>query len=194
MKESLLKNIGDKGVALTTGEKELLSSFFKHRSFRKNQYLLQAGDVARYETFIIRGLTRTVIADEAGQEHVISFNAEDGWTGDLYSYFMQVPTSYTIDCLEATDVLQIGLKDLEQLFTTIPSMNSYFRMLYRNSLISYHQRVASTLCKPAAERYREFLLKYPEIKMRVPDHQIASFLGITPQSLSRIRRQVSQKK
>lgn len=194
MWESLIKSIGDKGVALTAGEKELLPAFFRHRSYRKHQYLLQAGEVARFETFILEGLTRTVITDEAGQEHVISFNIEEGWTGDLYSFFMQVPTSYTIDCLEATDVLQISLNDLEKLFMTLPSMNTYFRMLYRNSIISYHQRVASTLCKPAAERYTEFLQKYPEIERRVPNHQIASFLGITAQSLSRIRRQASQKK
>lgn len=194
MWESLLKNIGEKGVMLTTEEKERLPSFFRHRSYRKHQNLLQVGEVARYETFILQGLTRTVIADEKGQEHVISFHAEDGWTGDLYSYFMQAPTSFTIDCLEATEVLQISLNDLEKLFTTMPSMNSYFRMLYRNSIISYHQRVASTLCKPAAERYREFLQKYPDIERRVPNHQIASFLGITAQSLSRIRRQASQKK
>lgn len=194
MIQSLVDNISKKGVQLDTDEIEVIESLFRYRKFRKNQYILQQGDVSRYETYMISGLARTYEVDDNGQEHIISFNPEDHWIGDLCSFYTGTPTYLNIDCLEETEVFQITHPDLEKLFIEVPKMNIFYRILYRNSIIAYNKRVGSALSKTALERYYEFQERFPQIEQRVPNHQIASFLGITPQSLSRLRKQAMGKK
>lgn len=194
MLQTLVNNIAGKGVALDDAEIAFLESVFRYRKFRKNQYILQQGDIARYETYVFSGLTRTYEVNDKGQEHVIAFNPEDHWIGDLSSFYTGTPTNLNIDCLEETEVYQITHPDLERLFLEVPKMNIFYRILYRNSIIAYNKRVGSALSKSAIERYEEFLQRFPSIEQRVPNHQIASFLGITPQSLSRIRKQAAEKK
>ena len=169
---------------------EILQSSFTHKKYRKHQYILQQGDVSRYDNFIIKGIARTYQVDDRGQEHIIRFTPEEWWTGDMYSFLTGKPTNYNVDCLEDTEVLSITYNDLETLFEKVPKMNTYFRILYQNSIIAYTQRIGSSLSRPAVERYQEFIKKYPQIEQRIPNHQIASFLGITPQSLSRIRKEM----
>ncbi|WP_207420264.1 Crp/Fnr family transcriptional regulator [Desertivirga brevis] len=190
MYELLFNNFEKNGLDLDTAERELIQSFFKHRKYRKNQYVVQQGDVSKYETFVNKGMLRTYLVDDIGQEHTMKFSPEDWWAGDLYSFTTGNPSSYNVQCLEDTEVLQISQPDMELLFARVPKMNLYFRILYRNSVIAYNRRVAATLCNTALERYLEFLNKYPHIQQRVPNHLIASYLGIAPQSLSRIRKQV----
>lgn len=191
--EQLFRNFSDHHISFSPEEKIAIQSLFTHKKFRRNQYILQQGDIARHETFICKGLTRTYEVDEKGQEHVLFFGPENWWVGDLYSFLCDVPSQYNVDCLEETEVLQISKPDLDLLYTQAPGMNEYFRILFQNAYISFAQRTSSSLSKPAKERYLEFNKKYPHIEARVPDHQIASFLGITPQSLSRIRRQLAGK-
>ncbi|MDQ7948870.1 MAG: Crp/Fnr family transcriptional regulator [Pedobacter sp.] len=185
----LLDHYAARGVTFGNDEIEKIARAFRHKKFRKNQYVLQQGDVSRYETYVVKGLLRTYLVDEKGQEHVMKFSIEDWWAGDLYSYYLEEPTSYNIDCLEDTEVLQITRDELEQLKATIIGLNHYYEILYRNSVIAYNKRVAASLCLTATERYIKFIERYPEIDQRVPNHQIASYLGIAPQSLSRIRGQ-----
>lgn len=189
MWDILYQNINKLGVVLDGDEKAILQLLFKHRKFRKGQYIVQQGDVVKYETFIISGVTRTYTVDEKGQEHIISFGVEGWWTGDLYSFNTQNPTAFNIDCIAETEVLQITKTALDELCLKVPKMNIYYRDLYRNSVVAFNKRMQSTLEKSALERYEEFRQNYPLIEQRVANHQIASFLGITPQSLSRIRRQ-----
>ncbi|WP_162499754.1 Crp/Fnr family transcriptional regulator [Mucilaginibacter terrigena] len=185
----LLNHFESRGAVLSDTHNEIIGAAFQYRKLRKNQYILQAGDVARYETYVLKGLLRTYLVDEKGQEHIMKFSIEDWWAGDLYSYYTNKPTSYNIDCLEETEVLQIAREDLEKLQTEIPGLNHYYQLLYRNSVIAFNKRVAASLCNTATERYIEFIERYPEIDQRVPNHQIASYLGIAPASLSRIRGQ-----
>jgi CRP-like cAMP-binding protein len=117
---------------------------------------------------------------------------EDWWIGDMYSFLSGNPSAFNIDCLEDTEVLQITKPNLDQLYNEVPKMNQYFRLLLEKALITTNQRIIASLRKTAAERYLEFLEKYPHIDQRVSNHQIASFLGITPQSLSRVRRELSR--
>jgi CRP-like cAMP-binding protein len=193
MWDLLLQNISNKGVTLTSEETEVLKSAFTHKKFRKHQYILQEGEVSLYDNFMIKGLARTYYVDDKGQEHILRFTPEQWWAGDLSSFLTGKPTLYNVDCLEDTEVLRITLKDLEQLFESVPKMNKYFRLLYQNSIISFNRRLTSTLSKTALERYEEFLAQYPHIEQRVPNHQIASYLGIKPQSLSRLRSQSLEK-
>lgn len=189
MWDLLLENIAKRGVHLAPDELAILESLFVHKRFRKHQYILQEGEVATHDNFIIKGLSRTYRVDEKGQEHILRFTPEDWWTGDLASFLSGKPSIYNVDCLEDTEVLRITYADLETLFERVPKMNKYFRLLYQRSIISYNLRLLSNLSKSASDRYEEFVKRYPDIDQRVPNHQVASYLGITPQSLSRIRSQ-----
>ncbi|HEV7330181.1 MAG TPA: Crp/Fnr family transcriptional regulator [Flavisolibacter sp.] len=192
MVELLFKNILSKGVDLSDAEKKLIGSKVEFKKYKKRQFILQQGSVASYDVFIIKGLARTYIFNEKGQENIISFNPEDWWTGDLYSSHFKLPSAFNIDCLEDTDVLQIKTVEVESICAAIPKMNQYYRILYRNSLISFYARVQSAISKTASERYLDFIKRYPNIEQRVSNQQIAAYLGITPQSLSRIRSNLSK--
>lgn len=186
MWDLLLKNL-NKYVTLTSDEVAIVQSLFVYRKFRKRQYIQQEGDVTRFETFVIKGVTRTYDVDDNGQEHVVQFGIEDWWVGDLYSFLTETPSAYNIDCLEDTETLQITKQDLELLYERVPRMERHFRILIQNAFIASTRRLSTSLSKTAAERYDDFIKRYPHIEQRVPNHQIASYLGITPQSLSRIR-------
>ena len=192
MWDLLLQNIAKKGVQLTEAESEIVTAQFRYRKYRKNQYILQQGDVARCESFILQGLTRTYLVDDKGQEHVLYFGQEDYWVGDLYSHFSEKPAHYNIDCLEETEVLQITKQSIEVLCLQVPKMNAFYRYLYRGSIIAHENRTVSVMTKTTMERYQEFIQKHPQLEQRIPNLQIASYLGITPQSLSRIRRQYAE--
>ena len=191
MFDLLIKNILERNIHLTSEEIKILQSKFTRKHFRKHQYILQQGELSRFENFIVNGLTRTYEVDEKGQEHILQFGMEDWWIGDMYSFLSGKPSAFNIDCLEDTEVLRITKPNLELLYSEVPKMNQYFRLLLEKALIATNQRIIASLRKTAAERYLEFLEKYPRIDQRVSNHQIASFLGITPQSLSRVRRDLS---
>ena len=194
MWDLLLNNISKRGVSLAPEEIDIIKSLFIHKKFRKHQYILQEGEVATHDNFVIKGICRTYRVDEKGQEHILRFSPEDWWAGDLASFLSGEPTSYNVDCLEETEVLRISAADLERLFEEVPKMNKYFRVLYQRSIISFNLRLESNLIKPARQRYEEFISRYPQIEQRVPNHQIASYLGITAQSLSRIRSTAAKKR
>jgi CRP-like cAMP-binding protein len=194
MWDLLLSNIIQRGVHLAAEETAVIKTLFSHKKFRKHQYILQEGEVAAYDNFVIKGICRTYRIDGKGHEHILRFTPEEWWTGDLASFLSGEPTIYNIDCLEDTEVLRITYADLEALFERVPKMNQYFRILYQKSIISYNLRLTSNLSQSASDRYEEFVRRYPAIEQRVPNHQIASYLGITPQSLSRIRGQAMAKK
>jgi len=192
MWDLLILNISKRGVVLTADEIEILKSVFHHKKYRKHQYILQQGEIAHYGSYIIKGIARKYEVDDKGQEHILSFTPEDWWTSDPYSFFTGNPTECFIDCLEDTEVLRVSSADLEMLYERVPKMNKYFRILYQNTIVAFQQRVTSYLRMSALERYQDFLKRYPQIEQRIPNHQIASYLGITPQSLSRLRKQYAE--
>jgi CRP-like cAMP-binding protein len=191
----ILFNHFNKYVSLSEEEFEECKLLFKYKKYRKHQYILQEGEVSRNETFILKGCTRTYEVDNNGQEHIIQFGLETWWVGDLHSFLTNTPTRYNIDCLEDTEVLHIPRIEMEKMYDRVPKLERFFRILIQKAYIASTERIYSNLSKSAFERYQEFIHKYPHIEQRVPNHQIASFLGITPQSLSRIRSQsIPQKK
>lgn len=185
----------NKYVTISEEDFEICKSLFRYKKFRKHQYILQNGEVSRNETFILSGCTRTYEVDDNGQEHIIQFGLKTWWVGDLHSFLTNSPSRYNIDCLQDTEVLQIPRAEMEKLYEKVPKLERFFRILIQKAYIAAMDRIYSNLSKPAIQRYDEFIEKYPEIEQRVPNHQIASFLGITPQSLSRIRSQsIARKK
>ena len=188
MYDLILKNI-TRFVELTDEEKIFFISLLKRKKLRKKQYLLQEGDISRYEYFVNKGCLRTYSIDEKGQEHIIQFAIEDWWTGDMYSFLTQTPARYTIDALEDTELFCLEKKGLEELYIQVPKFEKFFRVLLQNAFIAGQRRIIETMSMTADDRYCRFIEQYPLMEKRLPLKQIASFLGITAESLSRIRSQ-----
>ena len=157
------------------------------KKVKKKAYLLQEGDISRHQYFVNKGCLRTYTIDEKGLEHVIQFAIEDWWTGDMYSFLTQTPARFTIDALEDSELLCLEKNALEELYIKIPKFERFFRHLLQNAFIALQERIIANLSQPADERYCTFITKYPDMEKRLQLKQIASYLGITPESLSRIR-------
>jgi CRP-like cAMP-binding protein len=190
----LLKAQFRKRVSLSEEEFERCSEFFVPRRLRKRQFLLQEGEVCRHIAFVTKGCLRSYTVDGKGHEHVVQFALEDWWIGDLYSYLTGKPSQYTIDALEDSEVLLLEKEAREKLLTTVPVMERFFRLLQEANQVALHRRIIESLSASAEQRYLTLLDTYPALVERIPQNQIASYLGLTPQSLSRIRKELSHKK
>lgn len=179
--DSILKH-----VTLTEKEQRRIPDFFTSVRTRKHQYLLQEGQVCKYEYFILKGCCRQFETDAEGKENVLQFSIEGWWITDLDSMLTQQPSLFNIDVLEGGEVLQIDKLRLDELFTEIPAVERYYRIISQKAFIALQRRVLF-FQKPAIERYEEFITRYPFLEQRLPQHQIAAYLGITRESLSRLR-------
>jgi CRP-like cAMP-binding protein len=187
MFDPILNNLS-KHITLDDEEKKHFTSLLKHRKIRKKQYLLQAGEVSHYENFVIKGLLRAYTLDNKAQEHIAMFAMEGWWISDLYSFLTDTPATQYIDALEDSEVFSIEKHDLEKLYLQIPKLDRFFRKLLQNAFVANQQRILASISQTAEEQYLAFIKKYPTLEQRIPQHQIASFLGITPETISRIRR------
>jgi CRP-like cAMP-binding protein len=183
----------NKFVELNDDEISLLTSSFKQRKLKKRQFLLNIGDIERVECFITKGCLKTYFIDDKGEEHIVQFGVENWWIGDMYSFLTETPSIYNIEVLEDCELLQIDKETLDRLYIQIPKLERYFRLLIQNAYIASTRRILGTMSKPAEERYLDFLKKYPDIEQRIPQYMVASYLGITPEFLSRIRRKFAGK-
>lgn len=174
-------------IDISPAEQTYFLSLLKYKKVRRRQYILQAGDVCRYETFIIKGCMRSYFIDEEGTEHVIMFAIENGWLGDGLSFNLGMPSEVNIDALEACDIFQIDKPSLELLYEKVPRFERFFRVKFQTAFLAEQQRVICNFTKSAQDRYLTFLKRFPGLEERIPQHQIASFLGITPQFLSQVR-------
>ena len=175
-------------IQLNEDEKKYFTSLLKPRKIRKKQYLLQAGEVSRFENFVTKGLLRAYTVDNKGQYHIAMFGMEGWWISDLYSFLTETPATQYIDALEDSEVLSIEKPDLEKLYLEVPKFDRLFRKLLQNAFVANQQRILAGISQTAEEQYLAFIKKYPSLEQRIPQHQIASFLGITPETISRIRR------
>ncbi|MFK7810487.1 MAG: Crp/Fnr family transcriptional regulator [Saprospiraceae bacterium] len=180
-----------KYIQLSPEEEAILLSKFKHRKYLKGQYIVQNGDVARYQTYIISGKVRTFCLDDKGHENIILFGIENWWVGDLESFIRQSPADFNTQCLENSEVMQIRFEDLEQLYKEVPKMERFFRLIFQSAYANMSKRVVRSYSLPAKERYLLFCEEYPQIAKRVPQYMIASYLGITKEFLSAIRKQIA---
>lgn len=192
MFEILFQKLEEK-IQLTEEEKELCKSFFTPKKLRKRQYILQEGDVCKYTAFVEKGMLRMYTIDEKGNEHIMQFAFEGWWMADQFSFLTGEPAIYNIDALEESELLLLSKQSEEQLLKKIPKFERYFRILLQNSLIATQRRLISSLSQSAEQRYNQLIETCPTIPQRVPQHMMASFLGITPETLSRIRKQMTTK-
>jgi CRP-like cAMP-binding protein len=183
-----------KRINLTDEDFERCTTFFIPKKLRKHQFLLQEGEVCKSIAFVVKGCLRWYSVDERGEEHVVQFAIEDWWISDPYSALTGEPSEYNIDALEDSELLLLEKSAEDRLLLEIPKFERLFRILLENRFVANQRRINATLSTSAEERYLGFLKIYPTIAQRVPQNQIASYLGITPQSLSRIRKEIADKK
>lgn len=177
-----------KRIRLSPEEQEHFCSFLTLRKLLPRQYLLQQGEICKYESYVCSGFLRSFYVDDKGDEHTLHFAMEDWWISDAGSFIHQVPSQINIIAQEATVVLQIDRKGMDQLFTEIPAFEKFWRILNQQAMIAQDQRILNAISMTGAERYEALIKKYPTLEQRLPQKHIASFLGITPVFLSQIRK------
>ena len=178
-----------KWTNISEEDEAVIKSAFEPISIKKKKDLLVSGQVCNYLYFITKGCLRSFYIDIKGVEHVYQIRMDNNWIGDIDSYFTRQKSKYNIEALEDSDLLRIPVDRLEQLFIEIPSLERYFRILFQKAYINALNRLSATMWETAIDRYNEMLKEHPEIFQRVSLVHIASYLGITPESLSRIRKQ-----
>jgi len=184
----------DKLIPLNKSEKDVVAEKFHPRLYRKRQYVLQEGDTCNLFHFVVRGCLRMYKIDEKGVVHILQFASENYWITDLGSFHGQKPSDLNIDALEDTMVLQISRDELVDVYQKEQKFNRIFRVLIENSFVNLQKRLLQTISSTADERYQSFIESYPHLVNRLPQTQIASFLGITPEFLSRLRNKSSKPK
>lgn len=190
MENSAFLQYTKKYIKLTTEEEAILLSKVVVRTYLKDQYIVQQGDVCNSSNFIISGCTKTFYMGADGQEHVVMFSIEDWWTSDLGSFIAQKPADFNVQCIENTTVVQFTYENLEKLYTQIPKLERLFRKIVERAFVASQKRVIRNFSLTAKERYVIFKKTYPKIDQRVPQYMIASYLGITKEFLSKIKSQL----
>jgi CRP-like cAMP-binding protein len=190
MFEVLLKSFVDK-VSATEEELQICKRYFTPKRLRKRQYLLQEGDVCNRLAFVEKGSLYSYSIDEKGVQHVIQFAFEGWWIADLYSFFTGERSKLNIEALEDSELLQLDREQHHNLLKNVPKYETYTRIVYQNAYVALQRRIEGTIGLSAEEKYSRLLEQYPAILNKVSQHLIASYLGITPETLSRIRKQFS---
>ena len=193
MFDRLFESIAGK-VSLTPKEYEICKTLFIPKKLRKRQFLLQKGDVCKYTAFVEKGILRSYTTDDKGNDHILQFALEGWWMGDLYSFLTNEPSIYDMDALEDCELLLITQPSWEELFEKVPAMERYFRILIQNNLIATQRRLMGAMSQTAEEKYLKLVETFPDCIQRVPQHMIASYLGITRETLSRTRSQLASRK
>jgi CRP-like cAMP-binding protein len=188
MNFDLLQSHLSKNVSLTGDEFSFFTSLFKYASLKKGEFLLREGDICKHETFVVSGSLKSYYEDENGVEHILDFLIEGWWADDLYSFFTQTPGKSSIEAIENTDVLQISKQDLERAYEKVPKLERFFRLLFQRAYIAQREQINLILSTAAKERYLLFLRKKPYAEKRFSQKDIASYLGITPQFLSSLKK------
>lgn len=179
-------SLSDKDVAY-------VRSLATHRTVRKNELLLQEGQVCRHKIFIIKGLLRTYGIGADGSEHILLFSPENTWTLDAESYDRQMPTQYNIDTIEPSEILLWNRNDFNRLLADIPQLKLFSEQLISRNIHSSRQRLLATLSKTPEEKYEDFVSTQPQLLSRLPLRMIASYLGMSLKTLTRIRHAQSQR-
>lgn len=183
-----------KDVKLSSQEEKLITDCFSLREFKKNDVILSAGDISSQMRFIVEGCLKSYYLNEDGKEHIVHFGIEDWWINDLYSYFTGTPSTQYIQAIENGKFLQAPKEKLDELFDRSHAIERFFRLKFQNAYVAFIDRTINSLSKTAEVRYSEFCEKYPEIEQRIPQYALASYLGITPEFLSVLRKRRLKKR
>jgi CRP-like cAMP-binding protein len=189
-----LRTYIETNTATTLSEEDfaLVLPAFTPKRLRRRQYLLQEGEVCKYFAFVLQGALRQYSVNGKGTEHIIHFAVENWWIGDRESFVMLTPSPYNIDALEDSDLLLITHPQLQELVRSVPAMAMLVRALDQRNFIATQKRLHASIGYTAEERYAELQQQHPEFLQRFPQHMIASYLGVTPETLSRVRQKATR--
>jgi CRP/FNR family transcriptional regulator, anaerobic regulatory protein len=187
-----LRAFFERSVPITDEQFEFIKALFIPKKVKKHEFLIREGGIAKYGIFVASGCLRTYSIDNKGKEHILQFSVENWWTGDRNSFMTGTPTTYFIDAIEDSEVLLFDDKAIQKAIEYVPGMAAQYQEALQKHAAVKDKRIVSSLSATAEERYDDFLKTYPSVAQRVPQHMIASYLGISPETLSRIRKQHSR--
>jgi CRP-like cAMP-binding protein len=177
-------------ISLSDDDWSVIAAACTIRKLRKHQYLLQEGEYWKYHAFVAEGCLRRYSIDNDGIEHIIQFTPENWWTGDRKSLMENTPTVYNIDAVESSAVILIRDEDFQLLCARLPVFNNLVNHILQRSLNASQERIQVAISMTAEEKYLNFITAFPQLNNRIPRHMLASFLGMTPESLSRIKKKL----
>lgn len=177
-----------KYIHLNNEETEQFLSILQRGHYKKGEFLLKAGALCNRQFFIYQGCVRTFYADQKAEEHIIQFGLENWWAADLNSYINHTPADYHIQALEDCEVLILTEENAQMLYASIPKFERFFRIIVQKAYVAAQQRIVATISKTAEERFADFLNKYPGLIQRVPQYMIASYIGVTPEFFSKMKK------
>lgn len=192
MFENILKNVSKK-ITLTEEEQKEFTSLLEVKHFPKKTFLLEEGEISDFEGYINKGAVRTYYVKEDGSEITLFFAIEDWWVGDLVSFTNQIPSQLYIETLEDCEIFMLSPETKEELLQNIPKFERFFRLLVQSNLAALKNRLIGMMAKSATERYLEFIKLYPTVPQRVPQYCIATYLGVSPEFVSTIRKRLAKK-
>jgi CRP/FNR family transcriptional regulator, anaerobic regulatory protein len=189
--DQILKNVS-KHIVLRDDEITYFTSLLRSKVIPRKHFLLRAGEVARHINFINSGALKAYYLDEKSEEKIIMLALDDWWITDMYSFAMNKPAMQFISATESSSIFQLHKDDFDLLLLHVPAFERFFRILMQNAYIREQLRVIENLSMPAEERYIKFLEKYPHMAERVSQKQIASYIGVSPQFLSAMRKRINK--
>jgi len=193
MTDLLKQNIANH-INLSDEEFEKFSSLFQAKTIKKKQFILQEGEVCKFEGYVTKGLFRVYHIDQNGFEQILYFAIENWWITDIDSFTNEKPSQLFIEALEDGEVLLISKKNKEFAYANLPQIEKLFRVMTQKTHVALQRRMIDNLSKTADQRYLDFIGKYPQLYQRLSNLQIAAYLGISHEFLSKIRKKLSLKK
>lgn len=190
--KNILENI-KRYVPLTEDDEKEFISIVRETRVKKRQFIVQPGFICTHQTYVVKGALRVYFVSNEGIDHTIQFAIEDWFISDFNSYISQTPASLFVEALEDSIVQQLAYNDVESLCDKNPKFEKFFRLTAQKAFAYSQRRVLSNLGKSAEEKYLDFLSLYPSIVHRVPQYTIASYLGMSPEFLSKVRKRLSNK-
>ncbi|HAA15421.1 MAG TPA: hypothetical protein DCE41_28470 [Cytophagales bacterium] len=177
-------------ASFSRAELSTVGACLKKIDLKKGEVLLRKGDTVAYTHYVHRGCLRSFVVDESGKDHTLQFAIKDWWISDYTAFFTGDAAMMSIECIQNTTLYRLSRKDMEQLYLDIPKLETFFRKKLEKRMAAFHRRTLGNLAMPAKERYQAFVKTYPSIEQQVKNYHIASYLGITTESLSRIRKEL----
>ena len=188
----LLKEYIQKLIAISDTNLNTFCGYFDAVTIQRKELLLRQGELCNFEGFITKGCFRLFTIDDKGNEHTLYFGIKNWWIADIHSFLNQVPATFSIQALEDSEVLLINRENKKKAFNEIPEIEKLFRIILQNAHVALEQRMIKNISTTADQRYLEFLEKYPQIAQRLTNIQIASYLGVSPEFLSKIKRKIAK--
>ncbi|HEY0740878.1 MAG TPA: Crp/Fnr family transcriptional regulator [Chryseosolibacter sp.] len=192
MNTSLLFESLAKHISLSDAERDILAGLMQERKVRKGQFLVHENGIARSTHFVTKGSVITYFLDLEGKQHIVQFAIEGWWISDLNSFISQEPATFNVQALEDSELLELPADKVEIMYNKVPQMERYFRIITQRAFVSFQHRIVQNISMAAEDRYLAFKKKYPKIESRIAQKLVASYLGISAEFLSKIKKRIAE--